>query len=293
MSKMVLRQVAAKLQPTKYLTAEAFLGAVYQAAKDQIAGYSYVRFTEDLGFGACNAMYLIIHGTRPLTLKGAQKIVRALDLTGVGRRYFLELVKAQRLGGGAEREQAFEKLVELKTQALPKTLDRRQLEFYNQWYNAAILELLSLEAASDDPEWLSARLMPGVPPKTVEKSLALLVKLGHLVQDKAKRRLVPSNAVVSTGNEVYGLAVIRYHQQMIALAKDALTDVSPLERDISAVTISVPSSRLAELKEKIQSFRKELLEFSNSAKDADEIAQVNIQLFPIGSLTPRSRRHGK
>ena len=135
--------------------------------------------------------------------------------------------------------------------------------------------------------------MPGVPPKTVEKSLQLLVKLGHLVPDKAKGRLVPTSAVVSTGNEVFGLAVIRYHQQMIALAKDALTDVAPLERDISAVTICVPASRLGELKEKIQSFRKELLEFSQAAEGADEIAQVNIQLFPIASLTPRSRRHGK
>lgn len=292
-SKMILRQVAGKIATTSFLTAEEFLAAVYEAAKGAIDGYSYVRYTEDLGFGACNAMYLIIHGTRPLTLKGAQKIVQALDLTGTDRKYFLELVKAQRVADPSARDAAFERLVELKAKALPTTLDKRQLEFYNQWFNAAILELLSLEGASDDPEWIAARLMPAVPPKTVEKSLTLLKKLGHLVQDKRKGRLVPSNEVVSTGNEVFGLAVLRYHQQMIALAKDAVTDVAPMERDISAVTIAVPAAKLDELKEKIQRFRKELLEFSVSSQGADEIAQVNIQLFPIGRLAPRSRRNGK
>jgi uncharacterized protein (TIGR02147 family) len=129
-----------------------------------------------------------------------------------------------------------------------------------------------------------------VPPLKVAKSLALLKKLGHVAHDKAKGRLVPSEAVVSTGAEVFGLAVMRYHQQMIALAKDALTDVAPLERDISAVTIAIPSAKLDELKDKIQAFRKELLEFSQACQGADEIAQVNIQLFPIARVA-RSKRN--
>ena len=291
MSKTELRRIAAGLTPTSYLSAVDYLAALYQLLKQEIAGYSYVRFTEDLGFGACNAMYLIIHGQRPLTLKGAQKIVTALDLTGVGRKYFLQLVTAQRIDDPSEREAAFAKLVDLKASALPTNLDKRQLEFYNHWYNAAILELLSLPEASDDPAWISAHLMPSVPPTKVAASLDLMKKIGYLVPDETKRRLVPSQVEISTGAEVVGLAVIRYHQQMIALAKDALTDVAPLERDVSAVTIAVPAAKIDELKERIRAFRRDLLEFSRQAQDADRVAQVNIQLFPIARAATRSKRN--
>ncbi len=286
MSKAEIRRVAEKIAPTSFLDAREYLAAVYQELKQHFGQYSYIRFTEDMGFGACNAMHLIIHGQRPLTSKGAQKIAAALGLTGVGRKYFLKLVAAQQ---GESRDEAFDKLVELKTKALPKALDRRQLEFYNQWYNAAILELLSLPDARDDPAWISGRLMPTVPPTKVANALKLLVKLGHVVQDPAKGRLVPSEAVLTTGNEVLGLAVMRYHQQMIALAKDSLTDVAPLERDISAVTIAIPAARTPELKAKIQAFRKELLEFSKACTGSDEIVQVNIQLFPIARTASRSK----
>ncbi len=290
MSKVDIRRIAESLAPSSFLDAKDYLGAVYQALKANIPQYSYNRFTEDMGFGNCNAMYLIVRGLRPLTIKGAQKIIAALGLTGVERKFFLKLVEAQRLGGSSEREAAFDRLVELKTKALPTALDRRQLAFYNNWYNAAILELLSLPDASDDPAWISSHLMPSVPPVKVTDSLALLKKLGHIVYDKAKQRLVPSQVEMTTGSEVAGLAIVRYHQQMIGLAKDALTDVAPLERDISAVTIAMSADRLDELKEKIQAFRRELLDFSAQVTDADEIAQVNIQLFPIARLA-RTKRH--
>jgi uncharacterized protein (TIGR02147 family) len=286
-TKADIRRVAEKIAPSSFLDAREYLAAVYQQLKQHFGQYSYVRFTEDMGFGACNAMHLIIHGQRPLTSKGALKIAVNLGLTGVERKYFLNLVAAQQ---GEDREEAFDKLVELKTKALPTALDRRQLEFYNHWYNAAILELLSLPDASDDPAWLSARLTPSVPPTKVDNALKLLVKLGHVVKDKDKGRLVPSEAVLTTGNEVLGMAVMRYHQQMIALAKDSLTDVAPLERDISAVTIAVPAARTAELKAKIQAFRKDLLEFSKACTGSDEIVQINIQLFPLARIASRSKR---
>ena len=76
MSKKQLRQAAADILPSAYLDAKDYLAALYAYVKPLSELYSYVRFTEDLGFGACNAMYLIIHGKRPLTRKGAAELAR-------------------------------------------------------------------------------------------------------------------------------------------------------------------------------------------------------------------------
>jgi uncharacterized protein (TIGR02147 family) len=290
-SKQELRRHTEHIAPSAYVDAKAYLAAVYQALKEKLERYSYIRFTEDMGFGACNAMYLIIRGQRPLTVKGAAKIIAALGLKGVERRYFLKLVEALNPTGSPDRDAAFDDLVELKAQAVPTTLDRDQLQFYNEWRHAVILELLSLPDAPTEPAGIGQAIVPPVTELKVKASLELLAKLGHIAYDKKQGRWAPTQETLSTGNEVYGLAVMRYHQQMIALAKDALTDVAPLERDISAVTIALPLERLDELKERIQAFRKEILELSAAGgASADGIVQVNIQMFPVGRTAGRSTK---
>lgn len=289
MSKKELRQAAEQIQPSAFLDAKDYLGALYKEVKACVGQYSYIRFTEDLGFGACNAMYLIVHGKRRLTRKGAEKIAAALGLTGVERRYLVSLAQAHSVTRKGEREAAFERLVELKARAVPTELDRQQLEFYNEWHHAVILELLAMPDASDDPAWIAASLTPAITALKAKKSLALLKKLGHVAYDKDRRRLAPTQAVLSTGGEVVGMAVMRYHQQMIGLAKDALTDVDPFDRDVSAVTIAMPAARMDELKARLQAFRKELLAMSAEASGADRILQINLQLFPVARALPSGR----
>lgn len=289
MSKLELRRLAGKIKPTSYKTATDYLAAVYKHLKASIDDYSYIRFTEDLGFGTCNALYLIISGNRPLTLKGAQKIITALDITGVQRKYFIEMVQVARSKDLGEREQSFERLVELKSQALVKTLDKSQLEFFSHWYHGAILELLGLENAEDDPQWISKHLMPPVPVRTVSASLGFLTKMGLLAFDESRQRLFPTKESITTGSEVYGLAIMRYHQQMIALGRDSLVNVAPMERDITASTFTIPAERIGEFKTKIQNFRKELRDFAASMDNPDEVVQINIQLFPLARQSTRSK----
>jgi uncharacterized protein (TIGR02147 family) len=288
-----LKRLSASIAPTSFVEPREYLAAVYNALKVAVPQYSYVQFTEDLGFGACNAMYLIIHGHRPLTTKGAAKICSALGMTGTERRYFTGLVEASRPKKGRANDEALEKLMELKAKSLPTDLSRDQLAFYNEWYHSAILELLSLADAKDDPEWLSQALEPSVTVLKVEKSLALLKKLGFIVFDQQKKRWLPAQDLVSTGQEVLGMAIIRYHQQMIELGKAAMIALDPDQRDISAVTIGFPESKLTELKAKIQAFRRELLKISGAQDSNDTIVQVNIQMFPVAMSPTRGKRRDK
>ena len=293
MQKSEVKRLTAGIAPTSFVEPREYLSAVYSALKAASPQYSYVQFTEDLGFGACNAMYLIIHGHRPLTSKGAAKICVALGITGNERRYFLGLVEASRPKKGRANDQALDKLMELKAKSLPSELSRDQLAFYNEWYHSAILELLSLPHGSDDPAWLSQALQPSVTELKVERSLELLKKIGFVVFDAHKKRLVPAQDVVSTGQEVIGMAIIRYHQQMIELGKAAMLALDSDQRDISAVTMAFPESKLPELKDKIQAFRKELLELSVAQDANDTIVQVNIQMFPVATPPSRGKRHAK
>lgn len=291
MSRTEFRRIAATVQPTKFLDYRDYLAAVYRQLKEHYGTYSYIRFTEDMGFGSCNAMHLITHGDRPLTVKGVRKIIEAIGLTGVERQFLLKLVTYSQLSESADREKAFEALVDLKSRALPTVLEKRQLEFYNNWYNAAILELLSLGEAQDDPVWIAARLTPRVAPLRVKQSLDLLKELGHLTYNVIKKRLVPTHQILTTGSEVYGMAVIRYHQQMIDLAKESITRIAPDDRDVSGVTVAVSKEMKQKLKAEIIAFRSRLLELSKASENAEEIVQVNVQMFPVASGSKKGKGH--
>ena len=53
----------------------------------------------------------------------------------------------------------------------------------------------------------------------------------------------------------------------------------------SAVTVALPRAKRAEIQAEIIRLRKKILQMSAEATAADEIVQVNFQMFPLGALT--------
>ena len=72
-----------------------------------------------------------------------------------------------------------------------------------------------------------------------------------------------------------------YHQQMLRISADMLSELPSAERDISALTFSIKREDFPNLKKHIQLMRKELLDFSAKPGEGDDVVQVNIQLFPL------------
>jgi uncharacterized protein (TIGR02147 family) len=214
-------------------------------------------------------------------------VAAALKLPVAQKKFLLALVAYDR-AVGVERDTIFQEILKLKSKLLPNDLDRKQLAFFQNWYNAAILELLRLPAASDDPEWISRTLNPKVALPKVKNALSLLCELGYLAVDKSLGRLVPTDANISTGNEVAGMAIIGFHHQMLDIARHAIDDVEAELREISAVTLSVSSDLREEIKQEIIKLRKRMIQKSNEIKNPDEVVQLNFQMFPVGSTKGES-----
>lgn len=281
MLQKTLHEIANQIKLTNYLDYKKYLLDIYKKLKEIEPNYSYIKYSEDLGFGHCNAMNLIVLGKRPLTLKSGKKITTALNITNVERLYFLKLIEFSKCYQSDEREKLFSELSQFKSRALPTELDKKQLEFYLNWYNAAILEILSIESSKDCPKWISQKLHPRVTEAKVKKSIDLLLTLEMIHFDKSKQRYFPTKENFSTDDEVIGMAIIGYHQEMIELGKQSLTVEKATERDISSVTIAFTKSQINILKKEISEFRKKILELSSEQVSEDIIYQMNVQLFPI------------
>ncbi len=280
LTKTELKEIANSLKVTDYSDFKAYLAMVYSQAKAKDPSYSYAQLSKDIGVGSTNAHGLIT-GKRPLTLKAAEKIAEALSITGLQRRYFLTLVKQRRARSENERDEAFEERLILRQKQLPNELDRRQLAFFEHWYHAAILELVRLERAESTVEWIAANLRPAIPAAKVQDSLQLLESLGYLELDEGKGRLFPTDATITTGNEVLSLALMSFHRQMLKLSLEALDNVDREERDISAITVTASPALKEQMKEELAALRKRFLQLSADDAAATEVLQVNFQLFPL------------
>jgi len=280
-SKLIVA-IASRVSVSRFLDYKEYLQAVYEAIKQELGKYSYINFSDDLGFSKTNVLHLIIKGRRPLTSKAAAKIADVLQLQSKDRKYFSDLIAYHNSRDSMQRELLFQDLVDLKAKEV-KSEDKllAQLEFFTEWFHSAIYELCFTNAFTPDPKQLAAMLTPRIRPEQARKSLELLERLGLIRRDDAGSSYLPTHSRISTGDEIASLAITRYHQKMIELGKESLTAIQAQSRDISSVSIAIPSSLLPEVKREISLFRKKLLNMAEQANNADVVYQTNIQFFPL------------
>src|SRR5690606_17973933 len=102
--------------------------------KKEMGRYSYARFAADLGFSPTNIIYQYIDGRRPLSLKDADRITSHLELTGIERRYFLNLVSLRHARTAERRDKSFANLLKLKSRLSPTPIGKDMIEYYRSWY---------------------------------------------------------------------------------------------------------------------------------------------------------------
>lgn len=269
-----------KVAVVDYLDCREYLKAIYEYAKANLPSYSYLKFAEDVGFGVTNGLRLIIIGKRPLTYKAALKIATALDLHGDERRYFTTLVEYDHERDGGARDKLFASLMNYKGRTTPAQLDDKQIRYFSEWYNPVLREMTMLESFQADPDWIREHLRFPLHMGEIKGALEVLESLGYIERDKRTSRYRRSKEKLHTAPEVDSLAMVRYHQKMIEIARESITRVKETEREVSALTVSIPVSAVPSIKAKIEQLM-DAVEALESGGEGSEIYQLNVQLFPF------------
>jgi len=262
----------------RYHDYRAFLAAYYERKKPQ--GFSYRAFASAAGLGAPNYLQLVIRGRRNLTSEMARRFAETCGLGQDAADYFVTLVTFNQATDGQERNRQYEKLSGFRRYRRAQKLELREAAYHSHGYLPAIRELALSASFREDPEWIAERLQPPIKPSEARQALDTLLELG-LLERGPDGRLRQGTRVVSTGPETVGMHITNYHAEMMQRATAAMTLVPARERDISSLTLCLGSDGLARLKERIQAFRRELLELAESERQPSQVVQVNFQLFPL------------
>ena len=262
------------LQYTNY---RVYLRDYYEFKKKTVPAFSLRFFAEKAGLSSHAHLKLTIDGKRNITKNTVVKLIHGLGLDGQRAVYFESLVFFNQAQTDADKQVYYAQLLKASPRSKLHKMDKAQFRIFREWHHSAILEMVALKDFRPIPDWISKRLGGLITPAQVTESLKLLVEVGLLVKTANGYR----DPLITTDDEVQDLMVKMYHLQMLKLSADMLSTLPGAQRDVSALTFSIKREDFPNLKKHLQLMRKELLDFSAKVGEAEDVVQVNIQLYPL------------
>ncbi len=262
-----------------YLDYRRFLRDRFDLEKQRSAAFSYRYVARKVGVRTPGHLKRIIDGERRLTDTMALRYAKVFRLSGVEERYFASLVRFNNATSTTAREAAYRELAQFRRFREFHRLEGHQADFCAHWYIPAIRELVACKGFRDDAGWIANTLRPQITQREAAAALRTLLELGLL--RRTEEGLAQCSPTVTTGAQTQWVHVIRYHRAMLERASESIDVFPAAERDLSAVTLAVPTDAIPALKARLAEFRKNLLADYEDTTNAQQIVQLNMQLFPL------------
>jgi uncharacterized protein (TIGR02147 family) len=256
----------------------------YSHQKKEIRSFSFRYFASRAGVSA-SVFKDITAGRRRLSLAVMQKYAAAMKLTPKETEYFGAIVQFVNSMSNEEKNLHFTRMLRLRGNSAIKFIEEGQYEFFRCWYHSALREMVTLRDFREDYDWIAKRCVPRITAGQAKKSIEVMLLLGILRRDE-RGKLVPADAVISSEYEMKSFILRNFHAEMLGLARQALERFEPHEREISSLTLGISQKCYDRIKERIRTFKQELLTMAvNDTADSETVCQCNFQLFPLVEKT--------
>ena len=193
--------------------------------------------------------------------------------------YFAALVHFNKAKNSDQERFYFEKLLSLRTPPA-KVLEKECYDYFSSWRNIALREELNIVSFKNDCADIAGKLLPPATPSQVRQSIKLLEKLGMVRKDD-HGAFKPTDEFITTDGVVKAMAVKSFQKEVCKLGMEAIDRVPKQDRDISTLTISTSRACLEAIRERLTEFRREIMDLVGKEEKAEEVYQINFQIFPL------------
>jgi uncharacterized protein (TIGR02147 family) len=267
-----------------YLDYRKFLLDYFLNKKKGQDSFSYRLLAQRANINA-GTLVRVVKGSRNISLEICLRLAQALKLTKRETDYFQLLVLYNQANGHTEKNTHFEKILSFKNPCL-KLLDPELFDFFSNWYNVAIKELLSIIKYKGDFQSVAKTIVPSITPEEAKQSLLTMERFGIIKKQKdGSYELV--NKLISTPDSWKSLAINNFQIAMSKLAIDAFDRFPREQRDVSTMTFSVSDDGLNKIKERIKLFQQDIVQIVKDDSSVNRVYEMNVQLFPMSKKIKR------
>jgi len=262
-----------------YLDYRAFLKDWYKAYKSAHPRFSYRALAQKVGYRSHGFFTQVLGDKSNVSVETAMNFADAIGLRKREREYFLLLVRHNQETRSVPRGKLFARLA-LYKESVAKQLRQDQDAFLDSWKNAAVRELLGIEAfqAGAEAAW-AARLSPPVEATEIRRSLDLLLDLG--LAHRTAAGITRTDACVETGTHYSEEATRRYMRQIHDLGGDALDRFRRADRHHAWATVSVSKATFEAMREELRALVARFLVLAEQDDSPDRVLQLNLEFFPL------------
>lgn len=266
-----------------------FLKDWFAFMKENHEGFSLRTFSLWAGFKSPNHFQLVAQGKRNITHETLPKFLKVLKLKRKEQKYFESLVAFNQAKAPDEKAMRLQQLAQI-TKKYGIHLKNEQHEYLMHWYYPVIREWVTTKHFIPNPTTIAKKIGHGVTTRQVKEALEKLLALGLIKKDQ-QGKLVQNAESLTTGEEASETSSYLYHDQMLALARQAMREQSPQERYLAGITLACSQKDLAELTQILNDCRQQVLAYleerANKTND-DTVYQLGLQLFRITKSGDRS-----
>ena len=255
-----------------------FLKDRYRQLKETDPLFSFRFFSKQAGFGSPNYLKLVMDGKRNLSAEAIGKFAKGVRLDNHESEYFRYMVEYNQCDNPHKKKVYEAKLLYLRELFKVKTLIPELYDYYHEWYHAAIREVVRKGKIKNEPTVIGQSLVPAISDEEATNSINLLKKL-NFVSEGADGILVATDSTEIDSTSA-AMAQKIYYEQMAELAAQSLYTQGPETQDFESITLSLPQSKVEELRTRIHELMVSL-GATQTHNAGDAVYQLNVQLFAL------------
>jgi uncharacterized protein (TIGR02147 family) len=262
-----------------YTDYRILLADLYQQRKSEWAAFSYRYICSKVGISSAGFFTNILNGKRNISDELIFKFAELFGFSSVETEYFECMVHYDQSKEPDRRKYYHNKMVTLRKTSIYE-LTAEQNEYFSNWYNVAIRELINFYPFNGDYEALAKMLAPSITPTQAQNAIELLLKLNLIRKDGAL--YVVTDKTVRTSNQTSLSAIHHYQRAAMTLAQTAIERFDRADRNISTLTLNISTEQFKAISEKLTEFQLAALEMAKSDPvPSERVYQFNFQIFPL------------
>ena len=261
-----------------------FLRDVIEEKRKKNPNYSYRAIAAHLGISS-GTLSRILNGTRHL---GSRLLPKLITFAGLKKReteYFTLLVRFESAKEPIRKQEFYERIGRMRMRHAT-VVPKENHQFFEQWYNVALFELLRIVKNPDDFTSISSLFIPPLSEPKIRKALTMLKKLGYVTFDK--KHEAHTEPFLTTGDTWESVAIHTFQKAMASIGMQALDAIPKEERDFSTLTMALSEESFKRIRDVVKKAREEISEIERSCKEPQQVYQINLQCFPL-TRTPENK----
>ncbi len=273
----------------EYTDYRKYLQDYYIHQKARNSSFSHRYFLSRAGLKGPNFLKNVIDGKRNLSQTSIRKFAQAMKLPKKEEKYFTCLVLFNQAKTTTDKQKHFLLLSNFSCKSQVQALQKKQFEYFSNWYTIAIREYIHAYNFFDNYEKMVNKITPKISIPQAKKSVKLLQKLGIIIPgEDGYYKVVERN--LSTGPDVNDISVYNYYKSVFDISKKAMDTFPRDSRYYRSIMGSFSEEAFHKIKIELDTMRKKIIDIIDQDPYEKKVYHIGMQLFPMCIEENRKKR---